>query len=170
MDENSRKREDDWFLQNEKKLLEDVKNAREKREAERRAKETEDERARLKQLHWMKCPKCGHDMKTETLEGIDFRDTTSESERRLGTDRTRHRLREQGVHRVDAEHLQHRGDVVGRRSDVTAGELVGLDQRVQRSWGSGFGHGEASCGGSDFPGCHRYLRVFARASPGFPRR
>ena len=72
MDDMSRKREDDWFLQNEKKLLEDVKKAREKREAERRAKETEAERARLKQLHWMKCPKCGHDMKTESLEGIEI--------------------------------------------------------------------------------------------------
>ena len=61
MDERSRKREDDWFLQNEKKLLEDVKKAREKRDAERRAKETEEERAKLKQLHWMKCPKCGHE-------------------------------------------------------------------------------------------------------------
>ena len=72
MDERSRKREDDWFLQNEKKLLEDVKKAREKREAERQAKETEEQRAKLKQLHWMKCPKCGHDMKTETLEGIEI--------------------------------------------------------------------------------------------------
>ena len=72
VDESGRKREDDWFLLNEKKLLEDVKKAREKREAERRAKETEAERAKLKQLHWMKCPKCGHDMKTEALEGIEI--------------------------------------------------------------------------------------------------
>jgi acetyl-CoA carboxylase beta subunit len=72
VDDRSRKREDDWFLQNEKKLLEDVKKAREKREAERQAKETEAERAKLKQLHWMKCPKCGHDMKTEALEGIEI--------------------------------------------------------------------------------------------------
>ena len=72
MDERSRKREDDWFLQNEKKLLEDSKKAREKRDAERRAKETEEQRTQLKQLHWMKCPKCGHDMKTEKLEGIEI--------------------------------------------------------------------------------------------------
>jgi len=72
LDEGSRKREDDWFLHNEKKLLEDVKKAREKREAERRAKETEEQRAQLKKLHWMKCPKCGHDMKTERLEGIEI--------------------------------------------------------------------------------------------------
>ena len=72
MDERTRKREDDWFLQNEKKLLEDVKKAREKREAERRAKETEEQRQKLKELHWMKCPKCGHDMKTEDLEGLEI--------------------------------------------------------------------------------------------------
>ena len=72
MDERSRKREDDWFLQNEKKLLEEARKAREKREAERRAKETEDERRALKDLHWMKCPKCGHDLKTQTLEGVEI--------------------------------------------------------------------------------------------------
>ena len=72
MDERSRKREDDWFLQNEKKLLEDARKAREKREAERRARETGEERAKLKQLHWMKCPKCGHDLKVQSLEGIEI--------------------------------------------------------------------------------------------------
>ena len=72
MDERSRKREDDWFLQNEKKLLEDARKAREKREAERRAQETQEQRRELKALHWMKCPKCGHEMKTETLEGIEI--------------------------------------------------------------------------------------------------
>ena len=72
MDERSRKREDDWFLQNEKKLLEEARKAREKREAERRARETEGQRDKLKQLHWMKCPKCGHDLKTEALEGVEI--------------------------------------------------------------------------------------------------
>jgi acetyl-CoA carboxylase beta subunit len=70
--EQHRKREDDWFLQNEKKLLEEARKAREKREAERRVKETEDERRKLKELHWMKCPKCGHDLKTQTLEGVEI--------------------------------------------------------------------------------------------------
>ena len=72
MDDRSRTRENDWFLQNEKKLLEEAKKARERREAERRDRETEEQRAKLKELHWMKCPKCGHDMKTETLEGIEI--------------------------------------------------------------------------------------------------
>jgi hypothetical protein len=72
LDERSRKREDDWFLQNEKKLLEEARKAREKREAERRKRETEEQRSTLKQLHWMKCPKCGHDLKVETLEGVEI--------------------------------------------------------------------------------------------------
>jgi acetyl-CoA carboxylase beta subunit len=72
LDDRSRKREDDWFLQNERKLLEEARKAREKREAESQARETQEQRAKLKQLHWMKCPKCGHDLKTETLEGIEI--------------------------------------------------------------------------------------------------
>jgi hypothetical protein len=72
VDEGSRRREDDWFLQNEQKLLEDARKARAKREAEREARESEEQRARLKEQHWMKCPKCGHDLKVQTLEGIEI--------------------------------------------------------------------------------------------------
>jgi acetyl-CoA carboxylase beta subunit len=72
LDDRSRTREDDWFLQNERKLLEDARKAREKREKERKAQETTEHRAKLKQTHWMKCPKCGHDMRTEKLEGIEI--------------------------------------------------------------------------------------------------
>jgi hypothetical protein len=72
VDERSRKREDDWFLQNEKKLLEEARKAREKRDGERRAKETEEQRRKLKDLHWMKCPKCGHDLEVQALEGIEI--------------------------------------------------------------------------------------------------
>jgi hypothetical protein len=70
--EPSRQSENDWFRENEKKLLEEARIAREKREAERLAKETETERKRLKDLHWMKCPKCGHDLKLEAFEGIEI--------------------------------------------------------------------------------------------------
>jgi uncharacterized protein len=65
-------REDDWFRQNEKKLLEEARVAREKREKERVAKEAEETRQRLKDAHFMKCPKCGHDMKVEDLDAIEI--------------------------------------------------------------------------------------------------
>lgn len=72
MDDHGRRREDDWFRENEKKLLEEARKAREAREAERLAREGEAERKRLKDLHYMKCPKCGHDLKVEGLDGIEI--------------------------------------------------------------------------------------------------
>lgn len=70
MDEGERKREDEWFLRNEKQLLEAARAAREKRERERAAAERTEEMKRLKELHFMKCPKCGHDLQEESLEGV----------------------------------------------------------------------------------------------------
>jgi hypothetical protein len=72
VDDYSKRREDDWFRENEKKLLDDARKAREAREAERLAKESAAERQRLKDLHYMKCPKCGHDLKVEALDGIEI--------------------------------------------------------------------------------------------------
>ena len=72
MDDLSRQRENDWFRENEKKLLEEARRAREAREKERLAKETAAERQRLRDLHYLKCPKCGHDLKTESLDGIEI--------------------------------------------------------------------------------------------------
>ncbi len=68
---DDRRREDDWFQRNEKQMLEAARAAREKREKERAALEREGELQRLRDLHHMKCPKCGHDLKEETLEGIN---------------------------------------------------------------------------------------------------
>jgi hypothetical protein len=68
--DEDRKREDDWFRQNEKQLLETARVAREKRETARREKEKTAELDRLKVLHFMRCPKCGHQMVEETMEGI----------------------------------------------------------------------------------------------------
>jgi len=72
VDDLSRQRENDWFRENEKKLLEEARRGREAREKERLAKETAAERQRLRDLHYMKCPKCGHDLKTESLDGIEI--------------------------------------------------------------------------------------------------
>lgn len=71
MNESDRSREDDWFRRNEQQLLEAAKVARLKRQQEREAAEKAEERARLRELHHMKCPKCGHDMKAENALGIE---------------------------------------------------------------------------------------------------
>ena len=70
MEEADRRREDDWFRENEEKLLEEARLAREKREQQRAELEEAGERQRLKDLHFMKCPKCGHDLVEESLLGI----------------------------------------------------------------------------------------------------
>ena len=72
INKESRKREDEWFTKNEKKFLEEASAAREKREKERAAHEGAAERKRLKDLHFMKCPKCGHDLKTEHFSGAEI--------------------------------------------------------------------------------------------------
>ena len=70
MEEGDRKREDEWFLRNEQELIAAARVAREKREKERAALEQAEELKRLRDLHFMKCPKCGHDMTQESLEGV----------------------------------------------------------------------------------------------------
>src|SRR5262245_4440224 len=62
--------ENQWFAENEKELLETARVAREKREAERTAKEQAAQREALKKAHFMKCPKCGHDMAEQQLGDI----------------------------------------------------------------------------------------------------
>jgi len=68
--EDERKREDEWFRQNEKQLLDAARIARLKREQERAAREKAEETRRLRDLHFMKCPRCGHDLVEEAIEGV----------------------------------------------------------------------------------------------------
>ena len=72
MNEQNRRREDEWFLQHEQKLLEEARRARETREAARKAQETAEQQRKLRELHFMRCPKCGHELKSEDLEGIEI--------------------------------------------------------------------------------------------------
>jgi hypothetical protein len=69
--DEDRRREDDWFRENEQQLLEAARHAREKREQERAQQEVAGERERLRKLHYLKCPKCGHDMREEVLDGVN---------------------------------------------------------------------------------------------------
>lgn len=70
MEETDRRREDQWFAENEKRLLDEAKLKREARERERRAQEKAEELARIRAAHFMKCPKCGHDLVEETYEAV----------------------------------------------------------------------------------------------------
>jgi len=68
--QDDHRREDEWFRENEKQLLEAARVARARREQERADKEVSSERKRLRDLHYLKCPKCGHDLKEQDLEGV----------------------------------------------------------------------------------------------------
>ncbi len=69
-DKIAKKREDNWFDANEKEIIRIAREKRKKEEDERRAREKEQELKKLKDLHWMKCPKCGHDMNEMENSGI----------------------------------------------------------------------------------------------------
>lgn len=60
--------EDEWFAKHERTLIEDLKRERKRREEKVAAALKEEEGKRLKELHWMKCPKCGSDLVEETLQ------------------------------------------------------------------------------------------------------
>jgi hypothetical protein len=53
-------------------LLEAAREKRLAREKERLAEESESERKSLRDAHFMKCPKCGHDLETEDYSGVEI--------------------------------------------------------------------------------------------------
>lgn len=70
MDREAQKKVDQWFKENEKRFLEEI---RIKRDQKIREQQTAEEQRRLEELrkrHWMHCPKCGHDMTEQDLQGI----------------------------------------------------------------------------------------------------
>ncbi len=63
MQEEGKKKEEHWFHERERKLIQEMK---EKREERLRAEKHEE----LRKQHWMCCPKCGHAMKEQVLSDI----------------------------------------------------------------------------------------------------
>ena len=66
-------REDAWFRENEEKLIEAARRKRESAEKQRSSAEAEERR----RAHWQKCPKCGGDMKVETISDIEIEKCSS---------------------------------------------------------------------------------------------
>jgi len=64
-------KENRWFREHERTLLDDARREREKHLEDYRQETEKGEREKLRQAHWMKCPKCGNDLKAEQLEGIE---------------------------------------------------------------------------------------------------
>lgn len=66
-----KKKEDAWFLENEKKLLTKLRIEREARMKEKLAETDRKQREELKRAHWMRCPKCGQGMETKDHAGVE---------------------------------------------------------------------------------------------------
>lgn len=63
LDDQGYDREEEYFFRKNKELLE---RKRAELDAARRAQESE----QLREMHWMRCPKCGHEMAEEEHTGI----------------------------------------------------------------------------------------------------
>jgi hypothetical protein len=66
-------REFGWFRQNEARMIDEARQRRTAAEAKRRSNETEARRLR----HWQKCPACGGDMRSQTIEGVGVHECRS---------------------------------------------------------------------------------------------
>lgn len=69
-------REDGWFSQHEKDLLEESRRRREESVSARLSEEEEERRQAQKQAHWLKCPKCGHDMIVTSIDAVEVETCT----------------------------------------------------------------------------------------------
>jgi hypothetical protein len=63
LDEQGYDKEEEYFFRKNRELLE-------RKRAELDAARREQEGRQLKELHWMRCPKCGQEMSEEELSGI----------------------------------------------------------------------------------------------------
>lgn len=63
--------ENQWFLENERHLLEQARLQHQQRLEAYQHEHAAAEREQRRKTHWMKCPKCGSDMREEHLEGIE---------------------------------------------------------------------------------------------------
>jgi len=70
LDKDAQRRADQWFMENEKKLLEEIRRKREAKMREQVAKEEARQREEQKKLHWMRCPRCGDQLVEVDLQGV----------------------------------------------------------------------------------------------------
>ena len=67
---DGKKSEDEWFALHEKDLLRTVRIEKERKQKELAELLKKDEAVKQKELHWMRCPKCGANLSEQNLLGI----------------------------------------------------------------------------------------------------
>jgi Zn-finger nucleic acid-binding protein len=70
MAHEGKKSEDEWFARHEKDLLRNIRIDRERKQKEIAELMKKEEARKLKDLHWMRCPKCGAGLYEQNLLGI----------------------------------------------------------------------------------------------------
>lgn len=71
-----KKTEDEWFALNEREMLKNLKRERERKQKQLEESLKQEEAKKQRDLHWMKCPKCGSDMVTKDVAGIQIDECT----------------------------------------------------------------------------------------------
>ena len=72
MNKETSSKENDWFRNNEKTMIEKSRLEREKKIKQKMAKDENDNLEKTRLAHYLKCPKCGHDMKTSHMDDIEI--------------------------------------------------------------------------------------------------
>lgn len=62
--------ENEWFKKHEILLLTTARREREMKEKQSREKAGAEEAAKLREAHWMRCPKCGYEMEEIGERGV----------------------------------------------------------------------------------------------------
>lgn len=70
LEKHGKKKEEQWVKEQEQKLIDEMKKKRAEKEKQKLCEEEEKKRKELKDLHYMRCPKCGFEMKEFSLEDI----------------------------------------------------------------------------------------------------
>jgi uncharacterized protein len=70
--EKPSKSEDEWFARHEAERLARSREEHARRMAELQEQQKEGEARRLRDLHHLKCPKCGHDMSVRHVDGVEI--------------------------------------------------------------------------------------------------
>lgn len=76
MSYDNKRKEDEWFARHEKDLIKNIRRDREHRHKELEKAHHQKQAQERKELHWMKCPKCGSDMTEKVIEAVHVDECT----------------------------------------------------------------------------------------------
>ena len=70
--EEAKKKEEKYFLERDRKIIAEMRKKRDEKFEQAKAAEDAKHREEKKKLHWLCCPKCGSEMKTQDYHGLQI--------------------------------------------------------------------------------------------------